>query len=141
MDKIKFLRYYTEFGYQYQTDNSNISLMSLVEFLLTEVQCFGNADWVELINQLVEDGDSTSGNIIDIEKRGNYLYLRFVYEDPEDFSDALKISKEELFKLMPIWERLMKKKPEEIFLVRDNDKFELIGKNPLKEIINEDAEC
>lgn len=115
--------------------------MSLVEFLSTEVQCFGTMRLTRLINQLVEDGDSTSGNIIDIEKRGNYFYLRFVYEDPEDFSDALEISKEELFKLMSIWEKLMKEKPEEIILIRDNGKFELIGKNPSKEVIHEDVEC
>ncbi len=141
MNILIFVRYHTEFGYRYQTDNSNISLMSLVEFLSTEVQCFGTMRLTRLINQLVEDGDSTSGNIIDIEKRGNYFYLRFVYEDPEDFSDALEISKEELFKLMSIWEKLMKEKPEEIILIRDNGKFELIGKNPSKEVIHEDVEC
>jgi hypothetical protein len=141
MNKIKFLRYNTEFGYRYQTDNSNVFLMSLAEFFLTEMQCFGTWRLKRLINQLVEDGDSTSGNIIDIEKRGNHLYLRFVYENLEDFSDALEISKEKLFKLMPIWEKLMKEKPEEIFLICDNGKFELIEKSTSKEILHEDAEC
>jgi hypothetical protein len=141
MDILTFIRYYTEFGYCYRVDKTNFLLDELAHFLSTEVQCFGTLRLTRLINQLVEDGDSTSGNLIDIEKKGKNLYLRYVYEDTKDLSEALEISKEELFKLMPIWEKLMKKKPEEIFLIRDNSKFELIGKSASKEIINEDAEC
>ena len=65
MDKIKFVRYYTEFGYRYATDNSNMFLMSLAEFLLTEVVCFGGGSWIDLIDKL-KSGDGISGNMIDI---------------------------------------------------------------------------
>ena len=141
MDVLIFVRYHTEFGYCYRIDKTNFLLDELAHFLSTEVMCFGTSRLTRLINQLVEDGDSTSGNIIDIERKGKNLYLRYVYDEPEDLSEALEISKKELFKLMPIWEQLMKEKPEEILLVRDNGKFELIGKSISREVTHEDAEC
>jgi hypothetical protein len=129
MDKVRFLRYYTEFGYDYHTDNSNMLLASLAHFLLIEVVCFGSIRWKRLINALEEDGDSTSGNMIDIEKRGKNFYLGYVYDDLENPCERLEISKEELFRLMVEWERLMQEKPDEIILTHNDGKFELIGKN------------
>ena len=41
---------------------------------------------------------------------------------------------------MAQWEKLMKKKPEEIILFRNNGNFELVGKNDSKEVYG-DAEC
>ena len=67
--------------------------------------------------------------------------MSFLYDDSEEPFEALKIPQEELFRLIPIWEKLMKEKPEEIILVRDNGKFNLIGKSVSKEIMHEDAEC
>lgn len=134
MDKVKFLKYYTEFGSDYHTDNSNMSLASLAHFLLIEVACFGSFRLKRLINALEEDEDSTCGNMIDIEKRGQNLYLGYVYDDPDNPCERLEISKEELFKLMVQWEKLMKKKPEEIILFRDNGNFELVGKNDSEEV-------
>ena len=137
MEKIKFLRYDTEFGYRYHTDNSNMSLASLAHFLLIEVVCFGSSDWIELLNELKKDDDSTCGNMIDIEKKGQNLYLGYVHDDLENPCERLEISKEELFKLMVEWERLIKKKPEEITLSEQNGNFELVGKNYSKEIASE----
>src|SRR5947207_2258462 len=129
MDVLKFVRYYTEFGYCYRIDETNFSLEELAFFLKEEVTCFGSNEWIELLNALKEDDDSTCGNMIDIEKRGQSLYLGYVHDDPENPCERLEISKEALFKLMVEWEKLMKKKPEEIILIRDNDNFELIEKN------------
>ena len=140
MDKVNFLKYYTEFGSDYHTDNSNMSLASLAHFLLTEVTCFGSSDWIELLDQLKEDEDSTCGNMIDIEKKGANLYLGYVHDDPENPCERLEISKEELFKVMVQWEKLMKQKPEEITLFRDKGVFELVGKNDSKEVYG-DADC
>src|SRR5579872_327441 len=124
MNILKFVRYSTEFGYYYRISENNFSLEELAFFLKTEVVCFGSSSWKRLINAL-EDGDSTSGNMIDIEKRGLNLYLGYVHDDLENPCERLEISQEELFKLMIEWEKLMKKKPEEIILTQDNGKFEL----------------
>ena len=74
MDLLIFVKYYTEFGYCYRIDKSDFLLDELAHFLSTEVVCFGTIRLTRLIKQLVEDGDSTSGNLIDIEKKGKYLY-------------------------------------------------------------------
>jgi hypothetical protein len=132
MDVLKFIRYSTEFGYCYRIDKNNFYLEELAFFLETEVACFGSVRLKRLINALKEEGDSTSGNMIDIEKRGSNLYLGYVHDDPENPCERLEISKEELFKLMVEWEKLMEKKPEEIILIRDKDKFELIERNSSK---------
>ena len=140
MNTLKFVRYNTEFGYCYRIDRTNHSLEELAFFLSTEVVCFGSSDWIELLDQLKEDEDSTCGNMIDIEKKGANLYLGYVHDDPENPCERLEISKEELFKVMVQWEKLMKQKPEEITLFRDKGVFELVGKNDSKEVYG-DAEC
>ena len=130
MNKIKFLKYHTEFGDDYHRNYIDNPLVILADFSLTEIACCGNFRLQRLINTLEEeDDDSTCGNMIDIEKRGHYLYLGYVLNNPEYPYERLKISKEELFKVMMKWEKLMKKKPEKISLIHDNETFELIEEN------------
>lgn len=128
MKQIKILRYHTEFGDHYRRDNSNLFLVILADFLLIEVVCFGSLSWKRLINALEEDEDSTCGNLIDIEKRGQNLYLGYVHNNSDYPYKRLEISKEDLFELMIEWERLIKEKPEEIILIRNYPRFELVVK-------------
>jgi hypothetical protein len=139
--KIRFFKRITTFRPIYELENVFNSLRQLAFFLREEVMCFGSSDWIELLNELKEDDDSTCGNMIDIEKKGQNLYLGYVHDDPESPGERLEISKEELFKLMVQWEQLMKEKPEEITLSEQNGIFELVGKNDFKKIISEDTEC
>ena len=128
MDKVKFLKYYTEFGSCYRIDNVS-SLENLAFFLSTEVSCFGSVRLTRLINAL-DEGDTTSGNLITLEKNKANLYLSNVYYDHlEETHEKLKVPMAKLFELMRIWERLMEEEPEEIILIYEKGNFELFGKN------------
>jgi hypothetical protein len=126
---IKFFKHTSPQGFFYIIEKMPNKLDKLAFFLSEEVDCFGSCRLMRLINALEEDEDSTCGNMIDIEKRGDFLYLGYVHNNPEYPYERLKISKKELFKLMIKWEKLMKEKPEEINLIQENDQYELIEGN------------
>jgi len=129
MNQIKFFKHCTKIGVYYDRGKLNEVLGKLALFLSTEVTCFGSASWIRFLNTTEED-DETSGNLMDVEKKGNNVYISDLYYDgPENERKYFIISISELIKLMNQWEKLMKEKPEEIILSEHNGKFELVGKN------------
>ena len=141
MNIIKFFKRSTEFGSIYEIESLASTLNKLAIFLSIEVDCFGSDSWINFFNT-ADDGDETSGNMMSIEKKGQNIYIGDVYySSPENERTYFVIAISDLINLMKIWEKLMKEKPEEIILIHDNGKFELIGKNPSKEIVYEDVEC
>ncbi len=140
MNIIKFLRYRTKIGLYYHIVKLDGFLDDLASLLACEIGGQKNSSWIDFLN--TSTYQQMSGNEVVLEKKGLNLYIGNLYYDNSDKEyNKLKISISELIKLVKTWETLLDKEPEEIFLVCDNDKFELIGKNPSKEIIHEDVEC
>src|SRR5690606_37315524 len=78
-----------------------------------------------------EKGLETGGNITHLEKEGNDIYISLPYdyenrEIPEDHSEKLKISRDNLAQLIEDWkENVCKKKPQEVTITYENDMFTL----------------
>jgi len=74
-----------------------------------------------------EQGLATSGNIIELEKEDNYIYLNNMY-DKRKIPIRLKISRRNLFNLLYDWQNKVCKKnprPQEVIIKYENDIFTL----------------
>lgn len=141
MNTIKYLKRVTKFGSTYDVDSLASPLDKLALFLLIEGVCFGSARLTRLINTL-EDGEETSGNMMIIEKRNENAYIRDVYHNGlESERKHFVIPISDLINLMESWDKLMEEKPEEISLISEDGKFELIGNNVASETTIENIEC
>ena len=135
---IKFFKRITIFRPIYELENVFNSLQQLAIFLREEVNSFGV---LHLIKFLISDEDGISGNMFDMDKKGNDVYITdLYYQGLESERKYFIIPISELIKLVKRWDKLMKEKPEEIILSEHNGKFELVGKNNSRELRG-DAEC
>lgn len=129
MHSVKYLKCYSKFNVYYHKENSpDFFLDDLAVFLLYEVTCFGSFTWKRLINQL-QNGGETAGNLIELEKRDNNIYLSNLYnEDTGNIHNKFKIPMQTLFQLMQTWEKLITEEPDEIILTYKHERFELLGR-------------
>lgn len=131
MSQIKFSKHSTQIGVYYNCVKLDGILDKLAIFLSTEVTCFGGSRWVEF---LTADEDGISGNMLDVDKKENNVYISdLYYQGSESQRKYFIISISKLIKLVKEWERLMQEKPDEIVLSEQNGKFELVGHNYCKE--------
>src|SRR5690606_12084368 len=82
-----------------------------------------------------EKGLETGGNITHLEKEGNDIYISLPYdyenrEIPEDHSEKIKISRDNLAQLIEDWkEKVCKRMPQEVTITYENDIFTLTTSN------------
>ena len=111
-------------GYHRCTFSSNEDIL-MISYLLIEVGCPGTS----LDNWIFDDdqGLETSGNRMELEKKGDYIYIGDMY-DQRKIKRRLKISRRNLFDLFYNWQTKICKKnpqPQEVIIKYENDIFTL----------------
>ena len=121
MKKIAKIFYYEdEFRYK---DASDISMNILINFLISDVR---NAN-IEYYKQWALNPwlESSGGNISDLYKEDDYIFIEDLYPEPEFKDIACKIKKSEFIKLLDEWKKHYDMKPKEILITKEGEIFNL----------------
>jgi len=107
---------------------SNEELGNLAFLFTSDLGCPGTSldDWIFDDNR----GMETGGNLIYLEKEGNYILLSDLYDEDKNNPVKLKISRQQLAQLIYDWqEKVCKLKPQEVTITYENDTFSLTISN------------
>jgi hypothetical protein len=108
---------FNDYAYQYA---SNIEMNILGNFLSSDVGCYNKIykEWV-----LHPLAGSISGNITQIEKEGNHIYLSDLYSE-DKYPIELKMTSEQFIKILDDWEhKVCALKPQAVTIKYENDEF------------------
>ncbi len=110
----------------YSDKISSYEMFILVNFLLSEVS-LASSSWKNWI--LDPSQDLTLGNITEVDKEGDHIFLRDLFSEEPEGGPYLKISIKELLNIIDSWDQLLKTKPKEILITRENGTITMEGKD------------
>lgn len=123
MKKNLYIKYVksNEESYAYQISNS-IKLDIVGSFLIHDCY-YGIKGYKEGI--LSDECLGLTGNLTFIEKEGDHVILSDHFSEQPDGGPYFKIPKDEFLRLLDMWEKVYKEKPQEITIIYDGQKFSI----------------